>query len=217
MPVERRDGVVILARGQSSRMGRPKGLVRLNPDGPCLLRLIVDQYRNLEIPRWVVVHPDHTDLYLSELQDELDVRVITGEEGGDTARTVVQAWRSLLSDGVALSHLWAHPVDLPLVTPETFSLLQVESTRHPLEIVRPAWGEQPGHPVVLPANFLQVLDSFPGWEQRALRELLNDYILPSGGPALRVVPVPDQGVVRDFDCPSDLPPDPSTSSDRGAP
>ena len=45
MKPKRQDRVVIMARGRGTRMGGPKGLLRLTPSGPVFVRLIADLYR----------------------------------------------------------------------------------------------------------------------------------------------------------------------------
>jgi CTP:molybdopterin cytidylyltransferase MocA len=198
-------------------MGMPKGLVRLKPGGPSFLKIIDGLYRDLDFSTCVVVASDQAVSYRNELQATPGVRVIEGEAGGDTALTLALAWRELKNISASWTHLWAHPVDLPLVGPDTIKLLLKESGRHPTDLVRPFWKDQPGHPVVFPAAFLQELETLPGWRERPLHHLLIDSIQRGRATAPRVVQVADKGVVHDFDCPEDLPPASPTSPDRGAP
>lgn len=206
-----------MARGGSRRMGMPKGLVCLEPGGPSFVKIIDGLYRKLDFPTCVVVRTDQAVSYRNELQAVPGARVIEGEGGGETALTLALAWRELNRDGRSWTHLWAHPVDMPLVGPDTIKLLLEESGLHPTDPVRPFWKDMPGHPVVFPAAFLRELETLPGWRERPLRQLFFDSISHWGGTAPRVVQVADRGVIQDFDCPEDLPPASPTSPDRGTP
>jgi CTP:molybdopterin cytidylyltransferase MocA len=207
-PAARRDQAVVLARGLSSRMGKPKGLVRLPDDDRPLLVRIVDLYLEIGMPVLVVslkeIAPEYGDL----LSHRPEVEILPAEGGAGTARTLAIAW---MNRRLTHTHLWAHPVDVPLVRCETLTLLRQRSTANPQRVTRPAFGKQPGHPVVLPCPVLDDMDALlksDGYESGGLlaaegdmREMLKPGLLYSCGSELDLVEVPDQGVVRDFDTP----------------
>ena len=66
MTRERRDWGVILARGDSARMGRPKGLCRLPGDAASFLASICGLYARAGLPVAVVTRPDLGSLYRAE-------------------------------------------------------------------------------------------------------------------------------------------------------
>ncbi len=215
--VPRRDRVVIMARGLSSRMGVPKGLLRLSSTGPVFVRIIADLYLTAGFPVDVVTREETAEAYLRELPADENLRVVPAKAGGDTALTLLVAWRSCLAGEISCSHFWAHPVDLPLVTADTVSRLMDHSQRDPGRIIRPMLQGTPGHPVILPGDVLAILDRQERWRGGPLRDFLSN----AGGLGLSARPVTveveDPGIIRDFDRPGDLWPDQSTAEKRGAP
>ena len=90
----RRDRVVVMARGLSSRMGVPKGLLRLAPSGPTFIQAIVALYLNDGFPVDVVTTETMVEIYRGEWPAPEAVRVLPAAPGGDTALTLLAAWRS---------------------------------------------------------------------------------------------------------------------------
>jgi CTP:molybdopterin cytidylyltransferase MocA len=203
-PGSRFDRAVIMARGLGSRMGSPKGLLRFSAGGQAFVRIIADLYLDLGFPVDAVVpdqyHPEHEQ----ELPSGGDIRVISGGRGGDTALTLLMFWRSCRSEQTACSHIWAHPVDMPLATSETLVLLAENSRRYPHRIVRPVRQGIPGHPVILPYDVLSELDRRPTFQLGPLRDFLRQGIAERWLTPPVEVEVDDPGVVRDFDRPSDF-------------
>ncbi len=212
----RRDRVVIMARGLSVRMGVPKGLLRLSPTGPAFVRIIADLYLNAGLPVDVVTREETAEVYRSELAAGDEIRILLAEAGGDTALTLVCAWRSCLAEGLPCSHFWAHPVDLPLVTAATVDRMMDLSQRNPDRIIRPVRQGKPGHPVILPRDVLEVLDQQELWQGGPLRDFLSHGEEQGlfAGPV--TTELEDAGIIRDFDRPEDFPLDPSSEQKRGA-
>ena len=206
---ERKDLAVILARGASSRMGIPKGLVRLPDDPRPFLARIVDLYRGLDMPVVVVARQDSVAGYRKILGERPAVELVSASPGGGTGRTLAIAWK-MVND--QCSHLWAHPVDMPLVQEETLVILRRRSRAATPKVIRPAFGGSPGHPVILPCGVLAALDASLGTEAKIesrglfgfrgdMKELLTEEILSAKGLRLEEVEVADPGVIRDFDVP----------------
>ena len=206
---ERTDLAVILARGASSRMGTPKGLVRLPDDPRPFLARIVDQYRKLEMPVVVVARQDELSVYGKVLGERPSVELVAAQPGGGTGRTLAIAW-NLLKD--RCSHLWAHPVDLPLVKEETLRYLYRRSLAAAAKVIRPTWEGSPGHPVILPCGVLAALDESLGTVAGIgspglfgfcgdMKELLSAEVLSAKGFRLEEIEAGDPGVIRDFDVP----------------
>lgn len=200
----RREAVVILCRGQSRRLGRPKALAPVGTDARPLLRRVAELYAGcLDATVLVVTFAELRPACEALVADLTAVRVVCGSVGGDTARTLALAWEHLRRLEPPCSHVWAHPVDLPLVNPRTIAQLQAVSAAAPRRVVRPTWAGQPGHPVILPAPVLELLapealhgtGSWHGLMQPAVAE----------GRVARPlnVTVADPGVVLDHDCAGD--------------
>lgn len=199
----RRDLAVIMARGRSARMGYPKGTAVLGPGQPPLLAVVDRLYRELDWPRMIVTLEDLMVPYQALLDPDPESVWVAAAPGGDTALTLKTAWDALSGLSLQPTHLWAHPVDLPLVKRHTVAIIREQSRLHPDKIVRPVHEGQPGHPVVLPTCLLpEIFDpSVRTNIAGPMRNLLAD--LAAGG-RVTALPVTDPGVVRDFDHPEDL-------------
>jgi len=184
-------------------MGRPKAGLCLPGDDRTFLARILDLYDALELPVLVVTYPDGQRPCREAAAGRATV-IIEGQESGDTALTMLTARRQAPSDPDFVTHWWAHPVDVPLVTSGTIESLQSASRGNPVRIVRPVHGGLVGHPVVLPVHVLDSLAEKGDWHSGPLRHFL-DHRIRSGhlAPVLQV-PVEDKGVVQDFDQPDDL-------------
>lgn len=204
---DRSDRLVVLARGRSARMGRSKGLVCLPDDARPLLVRVLDLYRTFGMAGLVVALDAAAADYGNLVRRDRDVEIWPAAGGAGTARTVAIAWAAV---GTSHSHLWAHPVDLPLVRPGTLELLRRSSAAQPARVVRPVYRGRPGHPVVLPCTVLAALDAtlreagglfaVPG----DMKDLLRAEPLTACGADLETVAVDDPGVVQDFDDPGTL-------------
>jgi len=202
----RRDAVVILCRGQSRRLGRPKALARIgtDPRARALLRRVAELYAGcLDAPVIVMTTDDLRQACAALVADLGAVTVVSGPAGGDTALTLGLAWDHVRRLDPPCTHVWAHPVDLPCVNPRTIAQLAAVSGGSPLAVVRPVWGGRPGHPVILPAPVLESLApgalAWPGpWRDLLERACAEGRVAPP-----RAVAVADPGVVLDHDCAGD--------------
>lgn len=191
---------IILARGESRRMGRPKGLVRGRDNVP-FVRTIAGLYRGLA-KVLVVARQEEEEAYRRALAGLDRWRVVGRGPGGETARTLLIARRA--APGAV--RYWAHPVDLPLVGRGTLEALADTADRNPQAVIRPFHAGRPGHPVVIPAGVLDMLAVDPQWAERPFRDFLTAG-RRQGAPEVLAMPVDDEGTVKDFDAPGDLPRD----------
>jgi len=198
----RLDCAVILARGASRRMGSPKGLLPCpGAESETFVAKIAGDYRRLGIGGVVVCPEDLVGAYASALVDVVGFSVVGGPTGGETGQTLQLGWYAL---GTGPTHLWAQPVDLPLVMPRTRKQLLRVSTAQPGRVVRPVCGNEPGHPVIVPVETMAALAVHGTWQEAPVREVLDLGRRSGRIAALVPVSVTDSGVVRDFDRPGDL-------------
>lgn len=190
---------VIMARGDSRRMGFPKGLARLNEQGPNLVTRILTLYEGLGIKTLLVVRAEDEAAYRAE--NTVKPHLWCAAPGGqDTAATMKLALE--ICKDKPVDWFWAHPVDLPLVCPETLEHLVVagETSGRP---IRPWCEGRPGHPVLFPVGALQVALG-QGVTRDSMIELWQKAQLKALVPAMERLDVEDPGVVTDFDRPDQL-------------
>jgi nicotine blue oxidoreductase len=186
-------GGIVLAAGSSARMGRPKALLEI--DGVTFLERAIRTLRAGGCEPVVVV---------------LARGGVTGETGAiarahgarplgnavpnaeqiDSLRVGLEALPDDAEAAIAL------PVDHPLASAGVVSAL-IRTFRSGGEpIVRPVYGDQPGHPVLFAREIWADLAA-PGLA-RGARDVMRRH-----AGKLRDVPLDDRGVVIDIDTPAD--------------
>jgi len=191
-----------MARGASLRMGATKGLL------PCpgtrdesFATRIVRAYEELDFGGILVCTANLAEAYAVALTNYRGFRVVGAVSGGETGLTLQVGWRALPA---VTTHIWAHPVDLPLVGVATLEQLKTVSEGEPERIVRPAFGAAPGHPVIVPVTVLETLSDCEFWKSAPVRDVFADGRRRGKLMEPLAVPVGDCGVVEDFDQPSDF-------------
>jgi molybdenum cofactor cytidylyltransferase len=187
---------IVLAAGQSRRMGRPKALLACPPDGQTFVTQAVRTLRAGGLAEVAVIgRPDDFALrhevgrhappipYLENPSAELGqlssllVGVVYAQTCG--------------ADGVMVL-----PVDIPSVNPATVHALREAFDRGPEPLVRAAYQGRHGHPVIFGRSLfaeLQAADPEVGARDVVRRD-------PS---RVRELDVDDPGVLRDVDVPDD--------------
>jgi molybdenum cofactor cytidylyltransferase len=188
-------GAIVLAGGASSRMGRPKAALPLGRDHT-VLSMGVSALLAAGVPRVVVVAGAHPAAVRGAVGTrDRRVTVIDHPEWGDGQLS------SLLRGLEAIEHplleaVLVTLVDVPLVSPDTVRALVGAWRRSGAPIVRPARGEEHGHPVLFDRRLfaeLRATDLRAGAKpvvHAHAQELLN-------------LPVTDEGAFLDLDVPAD--------------
>jgi molybdenum cofactor cytidylyltransferase len=186
---------VILAAGQSSRMGRPKALLTC-PDGRTFVRALVEALRAGGVHAPIVVaRPDDGPLR-SEV-DRIDAAgLVVNEEAdrGGQLSSLVAGLRQADRPGVRA--LMVVPVDAPLVTSDTIATLIAVFSATAAPIVRARYQGRHGHPVIFSrALFDELRAADPQAGAKA--------VLRAHATAIVNVDVDDPAVVGDVDTPDD--------------
>lgn len=183
---------VVLAAGASSRMGQPKAALLLNGRGDTFLRRIIRTALAAGLTDVVVVSGAHPEA-VQQAWPARDrrVRVVanprweTGQLSSLLAGLDAPATAPIEAAAVAL-------VDVPLVSADTISRLVSAWRRHGAPIVRPARGEEHGHPVIFDRALFEALrkaDAAAG--AKSVVRAHADEILN--------LPIDDPGAYRDVD------------------
>jgi molybdenum cofactor cytidylyltransferase len=181
---------VVLAAGESRRMGQPKALCRL-PDGKTFVDRIVTTVKNAGIGTIVVVvGPPHDAAIRRALPPGVGYAHNPRPERGMLSS--VQAGVLALPFNVTAALIW--PVDVPFPSVETVRFIK---DTQPGKIIVPTAEDKGGHPLRVPRAFFSTileLDLTVG-----LRGLIEE----RKADVVRLA-VGDSGILRDIDTPEDL-------------
>ena len=187
---------VILAGGDSSRMGFPKALL-LTREGKPFVAAIAAAFADAGISDIVVVTGrDHERISeaLSTTQFARAPRIVRNPDPsrGQLSSLVIGM------DAVALDTpaMVVTLVDVPLISPGTVRLVMAEWKRTGAPIVRPAIGERHGHPVVFDRRVFAELRLAPS-------DIGAKYVVHAHAAEVLNVPVTDEGCLVDVDTPRD--------------
>lgn len=156
---------IVLAAGESKRMGTPKALLKIGEKS--FIRRVVDVLKSARVNEIVVVLGADAALIEEELAG-LDVVTVRNEQfrKGQLSSILVgmDAASAFAPDGILV-----HPVDHPLVSPRVIeALLQKFSQLNP-PIVVPTFEGKRGHPVIFSAKvFHELRNAPPGLGARAV-------------------------------------------------
>jgi molybdenum cofactor cytidylyltransferase len=187
---------VILAAGDSTRMGFPKALL-LTRDGKPFVAAIAETFAAAGISEIVVVTGrDHERVAAALAHATLPV-------APQVVRNLVPSRGQLSSLLIGIDQLPADApaavvtlVDVPLMTVETVRLVVSEWRRTGAPIVRPAIGEQHGHPVVFDRRLFQELRQAP-------LDVGAKAVVRAHAAEIVNVEVTDTGCLVDVDTPGD--------------
>lgn len=181
---------VILAAGLSRRMGRLKPLLPLG--GRTLLERVAELYRDAGLTDIQVVVGHRAD-EVRRASTRLQVRwVVNGryEEGMFTS--VVSGLKSLPERCAAF---FIHPVDIPLVRPQTVSALIRAYRRKPTGVLYPVFEVERGHPPLISAGLIAEILSWDGGGG------LKAFLEGLAGDQVQELPVADEATLLDLDTP----------------
>ena len=181
---------VVLAAGDSLRMGRPKPLVRLGKK--FFLERVLEAHRQAGLPVCLLLGRHHPQVRQRVDLEGVQVIVNPRPEQGPLS----SLWLALeaLEDKSALL---VHPVDHPLVTPETLAELVQAHQRLPDSILIPEHQGQKGHPVVFPRRQYRNLKKTP--LEGGARHLVR-----SQSASVHRVPVADRGITANLNRPQQV-------------
>lgn len=181
---------IILAAGESRRMGSPKALLRWR--GRTFLEIISERMHEAGIRRRVAVVGADRERILKEVRAG-GIEWIVNEDYG--RGQLSSLWCGLEAVGDAPGAVMTL-VDHPLVLTQTYRRLIDELRKSPESIVVPTVDSKRGHPIVFGARHFGRFLSAP------LRVGARS-VLAGGGVPVREVPVDDPGIRANIDTPED--------------
>ena len=186
---------IVLAAGQSSRMGTPKAGLRLGPAGATFAAAVTGALVEAGVGRVVVVAGAHPDAVLAAVGARPGVEVLYHAGWAAGQLSSLLAGLDALDDP-ALEAVAVTLVDVPLVRVATIRALVEAWRRSRVPVVRPALGDRHGHPVIFDRAAFAALRAAP-------LEIGAKAVIAACGPRVLNVPTDDAGVLRDVDTPAD--------------
>ncbi len=185
------DGI-LLAAGESRRMGYPKPLLRIGGESfvEHLARTMLDV-----VERLVVVVGAHADRVRLAVPHDARIAIV---ENPDWERGQLSSLKAgLRALGADCRAALVHLTDHPTVQPATFRALAAEYNRGRAPIVIARHHGRRGHPVIFDCLLFAELEASP--EDEGARRVVN-----ADPGRIVYLDVDDSGVVLDLDTPADL-------------
>ena len=190
-PAPHRLASVILAAGESVRLGQPKALLRVSK-GEAAWSRILRQHRACSLTVRLVTSEELGPQVLDTgLSDRFLVINREAEKGP------LHSLRLALEELTRASGVLLHPVDHPLVAASTLVALKIRHHLRPDCILVPTANGKKGHPVVFPSRFFRDLSGAP-LEQGAR------FVVRGHPGAVHHVEVGDEGIRANLNRPEDL-------------
>jgi molybdenum cofactor cytidylyltransferase len=187
---------VILAAGDSMRMGSPKAALR-TPDGETFVARIVATLRGAGVTDLVIVTGRHHDAVIESLARDAVIapRIVRNPDPSRGQLSSLHAGMDAVvtpdTDAVMMTL-----VDVPLVRVSTVTSVIDAWRRSRAPIVRPAIGDRHGHPVIFDRAVLDEL-------RRAPLDAGAKSVVRAHEHEILNVPVDDEGCLIDVDTPGD--------------
>ena len=189
---------VVLAAGESSRMGSPKALLRA-PDGRSFVASIVAALAGAGVTDLVVVTGTHHDQIAAALTEDglpAQVRVVRNPDPSRGQLSSLLVGMDAIVD-MRTEALLVTLVDVPMIDAQTIGAVVAAWRRTRAPIVRPAKGDRHGHPVLFDRALFDELRSAPldGGAKTVVRRYEGQIVN---------VPVDGEGSLIDVDTPADF-------------
>jgi molybdenum cofactor cytidylyltransferase len=189
---------VVLAAGESTRMGAPKALLRA-PDGRSFITRIVHAFVEAGVADVTVVTGSHHDRIVEAVTvDAPELRPSFARNPDPTRGQLSSLWVGMdAAVGAETEGLLVTLVDVPMLEAATISAVIAAWQRARAPIVRPAIGERHGHPVLFDRALFQELRAAPldAGAKTVVRRHADRIVN---------VPVEDEGCLVDIDTPADF-------------
>ncbi|MFX4261841.1 nucleotidyltransferase family protein [Pelotomaculum propionicicum] len=182
---------IILAAGMSTRMGRPKQLLKVGNN--TLIRILTENVLLSNVDELLVV-TGYQQKKVSAVISDLPVKIVFNPRYKDGQGTSLALGVKSISD--AASAFMVFMVDQPLITASLINKLMVEFQKRRCLALRPVCKGLPGHPVIFSSSLIDELKSLSGDEgARQVLKKLDDKV--------EYLAVGDEAVIFDIDTPKD--------------
>jgi molybdenum cofactor cytidylyltransferase len=182
---------VVLAAGESRRMGKPKMLLPFGEK--TILESVLDTILATPVQRIMVVLGAEREK-ISSLISQYPVEKVFNPDFRTGMLSSVQAGFSALPPEAEAAMVFLG--DQPFVSADVVAQVCEASVRSPRSIILPVFGKRRGHPVLIPAGLWKEIDSLS--PEVGLRELIHRH-----GREVLEVAVEEENILMDIDDPQD--------------
>jgi len=183
---------VILAAGDSVRMGEPKALLQLN--GQSFIEIIITRLKDAGFEEIMVVAGIHYKNITQHLATERDIRLLNNtnpEQGQLSSLQLAIPELNTVTTGMLMVL-----VDHPLVTQASYRKFYESAHSHSSNIIVPVYNDKKGHPVYFSRLFFEPLLKAPLSEGAR-------YVVRGNPDAVHLLHLEDPGILKDIDTPEE--------------
>lgn len=184
--------ILLLAAGESRRMGAPKQL--LDIDGRKLIEIVLARLVALPDAEVFVVLGAYAD-QIAPLVRNFPAQIILNEKWPDGMGSSIAAGMTVIREESRLDHVLICLVDQPQLETQHYAALLAEAAEYPHTIVAAEYAGRPGVPAVFPRSQFEKLLNASG--DHGARSWLR-----SPGTRLRTIAMPEAAI--DWDRPEDM-------------
>jgi len=183
---------IILAAGMSTRMGRPKQLLKVGSS--TLIRIVTENVLMSNVDELLVV-TGYQQKKVSAAINDLPVRVIFNQRYKDGQGTSLAQGVKSMSE--CASAFMVFMVDQPLISASLINMIIDEFLNRGCVALRPIYNCLPGHPVIFSSSLREELTKLSGDEgaRQVLKKLAD---------RVEYIEVPNEAVIFDIDTPKDF-------------
>jgi molybdenum cofactor cytidylyltransferase len=187
---------IVLAAGQSTRMGRPKALLPCPPAGRSFVTQIIHVLREGGINTIAVVGRIHDPDLRREVAAAVPPVCYVENPSPELGQLSSMLTGLAFAEARDAAGILVLPVDMPLIRPDTVRAALDAFAASDEPVLRATYQGRHGHPVIFGADvFPALLSADPKIGARS--------VLHQDPARVRNLEVDDPGVLRDFDWPTD--------------
>ena len=183
---------IVLAAGESSRLGRPKMLIPFR--GKTMIETVIDNILSSSVKKAVVVLGAFSE-EITRLIQHLPVMTCFNENYTKGMLSSVQCGVRFLPQN--FEAVLVVPGDQPLIEPKIIDNMVVSYRRTPKGIIIPVYKGERGHPVLIDRKYRIAIDDLD--ESRGLRMLSEIYTED-----VLEMETDSSGILKDFDNEADF-------------
>ncbi len=187
--------VIILAAGDSKRMGEPKGL--LNYQGKPFLVHQIEQLSEIGLSEIIVVLGKDFKLYHDKFPELIEVEFTTNPSPEKGQFSSLQCGLQKIQSR-EVSGVFIFPIDVPCPDREVWEELVNELSLSDSAVTIPEYQGKKGHPVLISREFMQHLISC-GSDSRLDFEIYKQIDLKKA----KIISVNDKNITRNLNTPED--------------